>query len=246
MERALTSISDRIATVQAEIAAACHRAGRSPDSVTLVAVSKHQTATAVRDAVDAGLRHFGENRLEEAVSKMAEVEKLTGKPVTWHMVGTVQGRKARYLTGGFGLFHALGDVKLAERLSRILVERESHLDVLLEMNVSGETSKQGWDAHGWQTNRDLRQSLWDDVARVVALPSLTVRGLMTMAPIVDEAERARPVFVALRDLRDALAHDFPDSAWADLSMGMTDDYPVAVEEGATYVRIGRAIFGARS
>lgn len=246
MERASTSISERVAAVQGEIAAACRRTGRSPDSVTLVAVSKQKPATAVRDAIDAGLRHFGENRLEEAVPKMAGVEKLTDVPVTWHMVGTVQSRKARYLTAGFGLFHALGDAKLAGRLSRILVERECRLDVLLEMNVSGEASKQGWNAHGWQADRDLRRSLWDDVARILALPGLTVRGLMTMAPIVDDAERARPVFVALRDLRDALARDFPGAAWDALSMGMTDDYPVAVEEGATYLRIGRAIFGARS
>ncbi len=246
MERASTSIAERITTVQTEITGACQRAGRSSDSVTLVAVSKQHPAAAVLEAIDAGLRHFGENRLEEAIPKMAEVEKQGAARVTWHMVGTVQSRKARYLAGGFGLFHALGDVKLAERLSRILVERDGRLDVLLEMNVSGEASKQGWDAYQWQRDRDLRRTLWNDVGHVVALPGLAVRGLMTMAPIVEEPEQARPVFVALRELRDALAFDFPDAAWSDLSMGMTDDYPVAVEEGATLVRIGRAIFGARS
>jgi uncharacterized pyridoxal phosphate-containing UPF0001 family protein len=112
------------------------------------------------------------------------------------------------------------------------------LDVLLEVNVSGEASKEGWNAA-------QRQALWADVKQILTLPGLNVRGLMTMAPIVDNPEEARPVFAALRELRDALAHDFPGSPWTDLSMGMSDDYTVAVEEGATLVRIGRAIFGPR-
>jgi hypothetical protein len=246
MDTVPASIQARVAAVQAEITAACARAGRAPDSVTLVAVSKMHPAARVVEALDAGIRHLGENRVEEAVSKIAAVAALTAAPVTWHMIGHLQSRKARYVTRGFGWLHSLDSVALAERLSRMLVEQGAALDTLLEINVSGEATKQGWEAYHWQNDSAQRRALWDDVARILALPSLRVRGLMTMAPIVDDPDRARPVFVALRDLRAALANDFPDAAWPDLSMGMTDDYPAAIEEGATLVRIGRAIFGPRA
>jgi pyridoxal phosphate enzyme (YggS family) len=246
METASVTIAERVAAVQAEIAGACQRVGRSPDSVTLVAVSKTHPARFVVEAAEAGVREFGENRVEEAIAKMTEVATLTDAPIHWHMVGAVQTRKARYLVSGFSMLHSLGSVKLAERLSRSLVEQGSALDVLLEMNVSGEATKQGWDACRWRDDPALRRALWSDIAGILALPGLNVRGLMTMAPLTDDPETARPVFVALRDLRDALAGDFSGAPWSELSMGMTDDYPVAVEEGATLVRVGRAIFGPRS
>jgi pyridoxal phosphate enzyme (YggS family) len=246
MENLSTDIQTRVRHVQDEIAAACARAGRQPDAVTLVAVSKTHPAEAVVQAIEVGLRHFGENRAEEAVGKMSAVAALTDTPVAWHMIGHVQTRKARYVTSGFTLLHSLDSVHLAERLNRLLVEQGATLDVLLEVNVSGEESKQGWDVPNWQDNPAQRQVLWQDVAQLLTLPALNVRGLMTMAPIVEQAEAARPVFSALRTLRDALANDFPGPAWAELSMGMTDDFPVAVEEGATLVRVGRAIFGARA
>jgi pyridoxal phosphate enzyme (YggS family) len=246
METAAVTIGERVAAVLAEITAACQRAGRSPDSVTLVAVSKTHPARVAVQAVVAGVRHLGENRIEEAIGKMPEVATLMDTPVHWHMVGTVQTRKVRYLATGFSMLHSLGSVKLAERLSRSLVEQGRTLDVLLEMNVSGEATKQGWDASRWRDDPALRRAVWSDIAGILALPGLNVRGLMTMAPIVDHPEKARPVFVALRELREALADDFPGALWSDLSMGMTDDYPVAVEEGATLVRVGRAIFGPRS
>jgi pyridoxal phosphate enzyme (YggS family) len=246
METAAVTVGERVAAVQAEITAACRRAGRSPDSVTLVAVSKTHSARLVAEAVEAGVQHFGENRVEEAIGKMPKVARLIDEPIHWHMVGAVQARKARYLVTGFSMLHSLGSVKLAERLSRYLVEQGRTLDVLLEMNVSGETTKQGWEASRWRDDLALRRALWSDIGRVLALPGLNVRGLMTMAPLVDDPEKARPVFATLRDLRDAIANDFPGSFWHDLSMGMTDDFPVAVEEGATLVRVGRAIFGPRS
>jgi hypothetical protein len=240
------TISERIAAVQAEIAAACQRVHRSPDSVTLVAVSKTHPVARVAEAVHAGVRHLGENRVEEALPKMAEAASLDLPPIHWHLIGTVQSRKARLVLDGFCLLHSLDDVKLAERLSRFLVEQNRSLDVLLEINMSGEASKHGWQAYGWQHDSALRQALWADIAHLLTLPGLHVRGLMTMAPLVDDPEQTRPVFRALRELRDALAHDFPAAQWPDLSMGMTDDYLVAVEEGATLIRVGRAIFGVRS
>ncbi len=239
------SIAENFALVQAEIDAACQRAGRSPDSVTLVAVSKTHTAQRVAEAVTAGLRHFGENRLEEAASKIPAVAALTGLPLFWHMIGHVQGRKVRYLSADFAMLHSLDSLKLAERISRAMTEQHQTLNVLLEINVSGEATKEGWDAYNWRDDTALRQSLWDDISQVLGLPGLQVQGLMTMAPIVEHAELARPVFTALRELREALANDFPQGDWQHLSMGMSDDYPVAIEEGATLVRIGRALFGAR-
>jgi pyridoxal phosphate enzyme (YggS family) len=241
-----THISARLAAVHDEIRRACTQVNRSPDSVTLVAVSKTHPAATVAAAAAAGLRHFGENRVEEAIDKMPQVASLTDAPVEWHLIGHVQSRKARYVVaGGFTLLHSLDSLKLAERISRALVEQGAALDVLLEMNVSGEESKHGWQASGWTDSSTVRQDLWADIGAVLKLPGFTVRGLMTMAPIVEEAEAARPVFAALRGLRDALANDFPAVEWPDLSMGMTDDYPVAVQEGATLVRIGRALFGSR-
>jgi len=245
MDLTIASMTERIADVQAEIERACHRAGRSPDSVTLVAVSKTHSPEDIATAVRAGLRQFGENRVEEAIPKMAAVAERVDESLVWHMIGHVQSRKARHVTAGFALLHSLDSVRLAERLSRALAERDGALEVLLEVNVSGEETKHGWDAYYWQDRAEARRALWDDVARILALPGLAVRGLMTMAPIVDDPEEARPVFAALRTLRDALANDFPAAAWDHLSMGMTDDYPVAIEEGATLVRIGRAIFGPR-
>ncbi len=240
-----TTIEKRVQIVQNTIAEACLRVGRAPESVTLVAVSKLHSAEQVVEAVEAGLRHFGENRLEEALPKMSEVAQLTSTPIHWHLIGHVQPRKARHALAGFVMMHSLDSLKLAERLSFYAAQRGLFLDVLLEINVSGEEAKAGWRADRWRADPDQRQALWDDVLRILALPGLNVRGLMTMAPIVKQAEDARPVFVALRELREALARDFPASDWAELSMGMTDDYPVAVEEGATLVRIGRAIFGPR-
>lgn len=238
------TIAGRVAAVRETIAAACQRAGRPPDAVTLVAVSKTQPPARVLEVAAAGVQHFGENRVEEALGKIAQVNAALAGPVTWHMVGHVQSRKARYVVRDFALLHSLDSVRLAGRLSRALAEAGRTLDVLLEMNVSGEASKEGWDAWRWEDSAS-RRALWDDVAAVLALPGLRVRGLMTMAPIVDDMEQARPVFAALRALRDALATDFPGARWDALSMGMTDDYPVAIEEGATLVRIGRAIFGPR-
>ncbi len=248
------SIQERIAAVQREIEAACRRTNRSPDSVTLIAVSKKHPASQVVEAIQAGLRHFGENRVEEAIEKIPAVDGLLAgpvePPVQWHLIGHVQSRKARHVATGFTMLHSLDSLKLAQRLSRAVIEQESEsgaaLDVLLEINVSGEASKYGWHAAQWQNDPTVRQAVWDDVTQILKLPGLNVRGLMTMAPIVEHAETARPVFVALRDLRDALANDFPAADWAELSMGMTDDYPVAIEEGATLVRIGRAIFGPRA
>lgn len=238
------TITDNIARVRESIDAAAARAGRDPSAVTMIAVSKTHSAASVLEAVTAGVQHFGENRVEEGEAKIPAVTTQTDAPITWHMIGHVQSRKAKDVLPLFPVVHSVDTVKLAERFSRLLIERGGVLDVLLEVNVSGEASKSGFAASGWERDPAVREALYADVRHIAALPGLRARGLMTMAPIVERMELARPVFISLRALRDHLSETLA-LALPDLSMGMTDDYPVAIEEGATLVRIGRAIFGER-
>ncbi len=238
-------LAERLAEVRSNIEAACLRANRPLESVTLVAVSKTHPPDVLLDAIACGQTHFGENRVEEAIPKIQRVGQRAPIALTWHMVGHVQSRKAQDVIEVFDYVHSLDSLKLAERYSRFCVELGRTVNVLLEVNVSGEESKSGFVGINWQGDRYQRESLWNDIRRIIELPGIRVQGLMTMAPIVDDPEQARPVFVALRTLRDALMSSFPAANWTTLSMGMTDDYPVAIEEGATMVRIGRAIFGER-
>lgn len=238
------TIADNIERVRAEIAAACARAGRDPGGVTLIAVSKTHPAEAVLEAAACGVQHFGENRVEESTEKIPVVNAKLAAPVTWHLIGHLQSRKAKDVPPLFGVVHSVDTLKLAGKLSRLLVESGGTLDILLEMNVSGEASKEGFDASGWAENAAVRDRVCRDVGEIAALPGLRVRGLMTMAPIVEQMEAARSVFASLRGLRDTLTETL-GLALPELSMGMTDDFPVAIEEGATMVRVGRAIFGER-
>jgi pyridoxal phosphate enzyme (YggS family) len=236
----MTDLADNLRSVQERVAAAAKRAGRDPAGVTLVAVTKTQPPEVIRAAYDLGLRHFGENRLEEAEAKVGELP----PDITWHMIGHVQSRKAERAARLFHVVHSVDSVKLARRLDRMSADRTAPLPVLLEINVSGEASKYGFLAERWTAGAfaGQRAELLAAVAEIAALPHLEIQGLMTMAPIVAEPEQARPVFAHLRQLRDELAAAFPRVSWRHLSMGMTDDFEVAVEEGATLVRIGRAIF----
>jgi pyridoxal phosphate enzyme (YggS family) len=240
----MTSIAQNIDRVRETIAAACARSRRSMDAVTLLAVSKTHPPQTVLEALEAGLQHFGENRVEEAEIKIPEVNQRAATPITWHMVGHIQSRKARQIPPLFQMVHSIDRLKIAARLSELMVAEKRLLDVLLEVNVSGEASKSGFNAVGWQHDAQVRETLWQEVRQILALPGLRVCGLMTMAPIVSDMQQARPVFADLAALRaelvGSLGCDLPH-----LSMGMTDDYPVAIEEGATIVRIGRAIFGPR-
>ncbi len=240
----MSGLAERIEQVRAQIAAACANAGRPPAEVTLLAVSKTHPAEAVVEAIAAGVQHFGENRVEEAKDKIPVVNTSASVPPIWHMIGHIQSRKAKEIPGLFQVVHSVDSVKLAEKLARLMTERGESLDVLLEINVSGEVSKSGLMAVNWSQDAAVRTALWASVGELLALPSLRVRGLMTMAPIVADMELARPVFADLAALRLALSESF-DVILPDLSMGMTDDYPVAIEEGATIVRVGRAIFGER-
>lgn len=242
-------LTERIAQIQAGIDEACQRAGRDPQRVTLVAVSKTHPAETVLEAIEAGIHDFGENRVEEAGPKIAAVNGQVKEAPIWHLIGHLQSRKARdlFTEDGqplFDLVHSVDSVKLAGKLSKLAEDHGATLEILLQINVSGEASKEGFDAVGWDQDKEIRARLWQDFSTIRSMPGLAISGLMTIAPIVDEMEQARPVFRSLRLLRDALSESF-GAVLPDLSMGMTDDYPVAVEEGSTLVRVGRAIFGER-
>ena len=241
-----TLIEANLAQVRECIAAAARRAGRCPDGVTLVAVTKTHAAEVVAAAYQAGLRDLGENRVEEASSKIAAVQERIADAhrIRWHMIGHLQRRKARLAVTLFDIIHSVDSLRLAQRIDRLAAESEKTMPVLLEVNVSGEASKYGFDQSP-AAGPEERAAFLADVEQILALPCLRLRGLMTMAPIVTDPEEVRPVFAALRTLRDDLRRRFPEADWHELSMGMTDDFEVAVEEGATMVRIGRAIFGER-
>lgn len=243
MSSAAQTIAANVAAVQERITAACQRVGRNPQEVQLVAVSKKMPLQAIRSAAQAGIQHFGENRIEEARDKIPQLTDLT---LHWHMIGHLQSRKAKAAVElPFTLLHSLDSLKLAQRLDAFAQDAGRRLDVLLECNVSGEASKGGWQAHEWEQNAAQRAELWHNMKQVAALPHLNIMGLMTMAPLLQDIEATRPVFQALARLREALRQLMPDLPLPHLSMGMSDDFEIAVEEGASIVRIGRAIFGER-
>ena len=229
-------IAARLAAVRQRMDAAAARAGRDPRAITLVAVSKTQPADSVRAAAAAGQMVFGENRLEEALPKMQGLAQVAG--LEWHMIGHLQSRKARQAAGaGFGLIHSVDTLKLAERLGQAAHENGRRQPVLLELNVSGEASKAGFRAGPGED--------WTALTRLAQVPGLEVRGLMTMAPMSPDPSLARPYFERLRQVLDELGQQMSFGPAPVLSMGMSDDFEVAIEAGATMVRVGRAIFGER-
>ena len=238
------SVAERIALVQERIAEAARRSGRSSRDILLVAVSKGHEAELVAEAYAAGLRVFGENRVEEAMAKIAAVPALLrggsadapAAPPEWHMIGHIQSRKAAQVVSWASMAHSVDSVKLAHRLSQFCVEAGKELPVLLEVNIAREESKYGFSP----------DEVLEATAAIAGLPGLRLEGLMTVAPIAPEPETLRPLFAGLRALRDDLAHRQRAVDWRHLSMGMTDDFEVAIEEGATIVRVGRAIFGERA
>jgi len=233
------SIREKYLQTLDSIAGAARSAGRDPQSVKLVVVTKTQPLEVTRAAIEAGVTALGENYPEEGVMKIQSLREFSA--VEWHMIGHVQSRKAQLVTGNFNLMHSLDSLKLANRLDRFCGEARTTLPVLLEFNVGGEESKSGWDAG----DESRWASLLEDVAAVTALPNLRVRGLMTMPPLGSDAEFSRPFFQRLRRLQNYLAAQFPQVDFSELSMGTSGDYKTAVQEGATLVRVGTAIVGAR-
>jgi hypothetical protein len=243
----MSDIKSNLTQLRERIAEAAQRVGRDPEEVRLVAVTKTFPADVVLAAYEAGVRHFGENRVSEGISKITAIEPyMSGGLPTWHMIGHVQSRKASRVVEYYDYVHSVDRAKIARRLSRYADETARTVPVLIECNISGEASKYGFALENWEQDGTVQRAFFAAVKEILALPALDVQGLMTMPPYVDDPEEVRPLFVSLRMLRNALQERFPSVSWHHLSMGMTYDFEVAVEEGATMVRIGRGIFGPRS
>ena len=222
------ALEERLVIVQARIGAAAYKVGRDSSSIRLVLASKTQSSEAIRAAYEAGARDFGENYVQEAIAKRAELADLTD--IRWHLIGHLQTNKARTAAGAFDLIHSVDSARLADALSRAQPSPRVH--ALIEVNLGAEASKTGVAP--------------EEVAAIldVAHEKIEIDGLMTIPPPARSAEAARPYFARLREMRDRLATE-SGYALSELSMGMTDDFEVAIEEGATIVRIGRAVFGER-
>ena len=233
------SIAENFNWVSDRLEAAAISVGRTGEQIRLVVVTKGQPIEIVQRAIEAGANYLGENYLEESLPKIAILEKA--KDVEWHMIGHVQSRKARKVCEHFDWVQSVDSRKLATRLDRFASEMGKNLPILLECNVSGEETKYGWTA--W--NELEWSDLADEISPILEMSNLTPRGLMTMPPFFSNPEQARPYFVRLRNLRDYLSAKFPDNDWYELSMGMSADYEVAIQEGATIVRVGTAILGKR-
>jgi PLP dependent protein len=223
------SMADRLAGVRARVEAAAKRAGRSPDDVLVVAVSKTWPADVCLEAIDAGAAVLGENRAQEFRDKYTVLKERA----EWHFVGNVQTNKVRHIVGAARLIHSVDRFGLAEAIDKRARSLAIVQDVLVEVNVSGEASKNGIEP-------ERAEEL---ITEIAALPGVAVRGLMTMPPMTADPEDSRPYFKDLAGMRDSIAERNPEVR--QLSMGMTRDFEVAIEEGATIVRIGEAIFGPR-
>jgi hypothetical protein len=234
-----TDIVKNYRRVLDRIVLATEKAGRSLDSVRLVVVTKGHPLEKIEAVVSAGARMLGENYVEEAIVKIDACSSLPG--LEWRMIGHLQSRKARQACEHFTYLDTLDSLKLARRVNQYAIETGRLLPVLLECNVSGETSKYGWPA--WDENK--WGSLADQISEIVELKSIKITGLMTMPPYFDESEQVRPFFQRLRRLGDYLKVQFPQVDWRELSMGMSGDFEIAIQEGATMVRVGTAIMGPR-
>ena len=226
----MSQISDNLINIHSRMQDATHRVGRQVSDVRLVAVSKTYPPAVIQEAWNAGQHVFGENRVQDALPKIAELP----AEAEWHFIGHLQSNKIRKALPAFTLIHGVDNLELAQQINRIAGEMGLTANILLEINVSGEASKFGFSP------TDLHQNL----EALLCLPNIRINGLMTMAPYSEDPETARPVFSKLRMLRDELSTK-SGHALQELSMGMSGDFEVGIEEGATIVRIGSSIFGHR-
>lgn len=226
-------LQDNLKKVQENIRKACKKAGRNEEEVTLIAVSKTKPLSDLEEILDAGVIEFGENKVQELCDKFEHIK----SPVHWHMIGHLQTNKVKYIVDKVCLIHSVDSLKLASQISKEAEKKQVECDVLIEVNVAQEESK-----FGITTDETLAL-----IREVAALPHVHIKGLMTIAPFVDDPEENRPVFRSLYELSKTVAKEqIPDVSMEILSMGMTNDYMVAIEEGATMVRVGTGIFGERN
>lgn len=227
-------VKENLREVEARVQAACERAGRSRDEVLLIAVSKTKPVELIREVMETGTKDFGENKVQEMCNKIEEIK----EPLNWHLIGHLQRNKVKYIVDKACLIHSVDSLRLAEEIQKEAVKKGvTKVPVLIEVNMAQEDSKDGISAG--ETEALVRA--------IAELPNLRIRGLMTIAPFVDDPEENRVHFQAMRNLRDQLkAMNIPGVEMTELSMGMTNDFEVAIEEGATMIRVGTAIFGERN
>lgn len=226
------TIQENIKTVEGIIAAECQKAGRKPEEVKLIAVSKTKPVEMLQEAYECGCRDFGENKVQELLDKYEAMP----KDIRWHMIGHLQRNKVKYIVDKVYLIHSVDSLRLAEEISKEALKKNVCVNILIEVNVANEETKFG------TTCEDVKQ-LVQDIAK---LPNICVKGLMTIAPFVENAEKNRPIFSKLKKISvDIMDENIDNITMEKLSMGMTGDYAVAVSEGATYVRVGTGIFGVR-
>lgn len=225
-------IAENLKTVRTKIETSCKVSGRSPREVTLIAVSKTKPVEMLKEAYEQGCRHFGENKVQELVEKYDAMP----KDIKWHMIGHLQRNKVKYIVDKVYMIHSVDSLKLAEEISKEALKKNVTVSILIEVNVAGEETKFGVSPSGAE----------ELIREIAVLPGVSVKGLMTIAPYVDNPEDNRQYFVALKQLSVDISRKNIDNVTMNvLSMGMTGDYAVAVEEGASFVRVGTGIFGER-
>lgn len=236
----MSKVRENLLRVMERIEKAAQRVGRDPREIKLVAVSKTVETTRIKEAIEAGVSILGENYVQEAKKKIEEIGRPActerfgeGRPVAWHFIGHLQSNKAKYAVQLFDMVHSLDSIPLAEELNRRAEQADRMIKVLIEINLSGEGTKFGTD----------EEKILNLAKRILQLNHLSLEGLMTMPPYFDSPEMSRPYYIKLRELKERLVRE--GIPMRELSMGMSNDFEIAIEEGATYVRVGTAIFGER-
>jgi pyridoxal phosphate enzyme (YggS family) len=225
----MSTIKENLLRVNERIEKAARRVGRDPAEIKLVAVSKTVEAARIKEAIEAGISILGENYVQEAQKKIEEI----GRPVAWHFIGHLQSNKAKYAVRLFDMIHSIDSLTLAQELNRRAEQAGQIVKVMIEVNISGEATKFGTD----------EEKVFGIVRGILNLGHLSLEGLMTMPPYFDLPEMSRPYYTKLRELKERMLRE--GIPLKELSMGMSNDFEIAIEEGATYVRVGTAIFGAR-
>lgn len=238
-EEKITQIKHNLEDVNSRIERAAEKSGRTAEDVKLVAVTKMMPLEIIEAGVKAGLRCFGENYAEQAAEKILHLK--TDAEIEWHMIGHIQSRKTNTVCDYFDMVHSVDRMKIARYLDRYSHEAEKVMPVLIEVNLTGEDSKYGWQA----ANEDRWPELVTQFWKIAEYQNIEIRGLMTMPPLFDDPNQTRPIYQQLKRLQQYLQQELADVSWDELSIGTSFDYEVAVEQGATMVRLGTTIFGSR-
>lgn len=238
-EEKVVQIRKNLDAVKSRMGDAAERSGRNPKDIKLIGVTKLMPLDMIRAGIEAGIRNFGENYPEQAAEKIIAL--ATEDSISWHMIGHIQSRKTDTVCEHFDMVHSVDRMKIARYLDRYSREREKVMPVLIEVNVSGEKSKYGWQA----SDEEDWQDLLPQFRQIAELPNIEIRGLMSMPPLFENPELTRPIYQRLRVFQYLLQEEISDVRWDELSIGTSFDYEVAIEEGATMVRVGTDIFGPR-